>query len=162
MKVQVFAVGGTIDKIYFDAKSDFEVGEPQIGDLLHEANVTFDYQVTSLMRKDSIDMTDADRQLIREAVESCEAERILITHGTDTMADTARALKGVTGKVVVMTGAMQPARFRVSDAIFNIGYAIGTLQLLTPGIYVAINGQVFDPEHLVKNRDAHRFEIAGD
>ncbi len=159
MEIQVFAVGGTIDKIYFDAKSDFEVGEPQIGDLLREANVTFDYRVTSLMRKDSIDMTDEDRQLIREAVEGCELDRILITHGTDTMADTARALKGVEGKTIVMTGAMQPARFRVSDAIFNIGYAIGSLQLLEPGIYVAINGQVFDPEHLIKNREAHRFEV---
>jgi L-asparaginase len=159
MEIQVFAVGGTIDKIYYDAKSDFEVGEPQIGDLLREANVTFDYRVTSLMRKDSIDMTDEDRQLIRDAVDGCDLDRILITHGTDTMADTARTLKGVAGKTIVMTGAMQPARFRVSDAIFNIGYAIGALQLLPSGVYVAINGQVFDPEHLRKNRDEHRFEL---
>lgn len=162
MKIQIFAVGGTIDKIYFDAKSDFEVGEPQIGELLHEANVTFDYSVTSLMRKDSIEMTEEDRHLVRDAVESCTSEHILITHGTDTMADTARALQGVTGKTIVLTGAMQPARFRVSDAIFNIGYAIGALQLLEPGVYVAINGQVFHPEHLRKNRDAHRFEIDTD
>ena len=162
MEIQVFAVGGTIDKIYYDAKSDFEVGEPQIGDLLHEANVTFEYHVTSLMKKDSIDMTDDDRALIREAVEASDAERILITHGTDTMADTARALRGIDGKTIVMTGAMQPARFRVSDAIFNIGYAIGVLQLLPPGIYVAINGHVFDPWHLRKNREAHRFEVGVD
>jgi L-asparaginase len=159
MEIQVFAVGGTIDKIYFDAKSDFEVGEPQIGELLHEANVTFDYKVTSLMKKDSIEMTDADRQSILEAVKGCSYEHILITHGTDTMADTARALQSVTGKTIVLTGAMQPARFRVSDAIFNIGYAIGALQLLPEGVYVAINGQVFSPEHLKKNRAAHRFEI---
>ena len=92
MDIQVFAVGGTIDKIYFDANSEFHVGEPQIGELLFEANVTFHYEVTSLMRKDSIEMTQEDRQLIREAVEACEAERILITHGTDTMAYTASAL----------------------------------------------------------------------
>ena len=159
MNVQIFAVGGTIDKIYFDAASEFKVGEPQIGELLHEANVTFHYQVESLMRKDSLEMDDADRQHIREAVEACDCERILITHGTDTMADTARALVGVTGKTVVLTGAMQPARLRVSDAIFNIGFAIGALQQLEPGIYVAMNGQVFDPENLKKNRSEHRFEV---
>jgi L-asparaginase len=162
MKIHVFAVGGTIDKVYFDAKSDFQVGEPQIGELLHESNVTFDYVVESLMRKDSIDMTDDDRRLVREAVDACEDERILITHGTDTMADTARYLHGVTGKTVVFTGAMQPARFRVSDAIFNIGFAIGALQQLPNGIYVAMNGQVFDPAHLHENVKAHRFEIEDD
>ena len=162
MKIQIFAVGGTIDKIYFDAKSEFEVGEPQIGDLLHESNVTFEYGVTSLMRKDSIEMTDEDRRLIRDAVEACEVQRILITHGTDTMADTARFLQGVPGKTVVLTGAMQPARFRVSDAIFNIGYAIGALELLPEGVYVAMNGEVFKPEHLKKNLEAKRFEIADD
>ncbi len=162
MKIQIFSVGGTIDKIYFDAKSDFHVGEPHVEELLHEANVTFDYEVTSLMRKDSIEMTDEDRQLVKEAVESCDAERILITHGTDTMADTARALAGVPGKTVVLTGAMQPARFRVSDAIFNIGFAIGAVQMMPPGVYVAINGQVFNPYHLVKNRDAYRFEVSED
>ncbi len=162
MKIQVFAVGGTIDKIYFDANSEFHVGEPQIGELLQEANVTFDYKVTSLMRKDSIDMTEQDRQLIREAVEACEVERILITHGTDTMADTARALEGIPGKVIVLTGAMQPARLRISDAIFNIGFAIGALQQLGHGAYVAMNGQVFDPDHLIKNLKAKRFEVEED
>ena len=160
MDIHIFAVGGTIDKIYFDAASEFKVGEPQIGELLHEANVTFNYQVESLMRKDSLEMTDEDRQLIREAVAACPTERILITHGTDTMADTARALMGVEGKAVVLTGAMQPARLRVSDAIFNIGFAIGALQQVDHGIYVAMNGQVFEPANLKKNRSAHRFEVS--
>ena len=159
MDIQVFAVGGTIDKIYFDANSEFHVGEPQIGELLYEANVTFHYTVTSLMKKDSIEMTEADRHLIRDAVEECEHDRILITHGTDTMAYTARALAGIPNKVIVLTGAMQPARLRVSDAIFNIGFAIGALQQLEPGVYVAMNGQVFDPEHLRKNLKAQRFEL---
>jgi L-asparaginase len=158
MKIHIIAVGGTIDKIYFDANSEFKVGEPQIGELLHEANVTFEYRVESLMRKDSLEMEDADRQRIRDAVERSECERILITHGTDTMADTARALLGVTGKAVVLTGSMQPARLRVSDAIFNIGFALGTLELLPHGIYVAMNGEVFKPEHLRKNLAAQRFE----
>jgi len=159
MEIKIFTVGGTIDKIYFDAKSEFQVGEPQIGELLHEANVSFGYSVESLMRKDSLDMTDADRQLVRAKVDAEPVQRILITHGTDTMVDTARALVGVENKVVVLTGAMQPAQLRVSDAIFNIGYAIAVLQQAEPGVYVAMNGQVFDPLHVHKNREQFRFEV---
>ena len=92
-------------------------------------------------------------------MEQESARRILITHGTDTMIDTARALMGVEGKSVVLTGSMQPARLRVSDAIFNIGFAIATLQQIEAGIYVAINGQVFDPRHVHKNLEKQRFEI---
>jgi L-asparaginase len=158
MEIKILTVGGTIDKIYFDAQSEFKVGEPQIGELLQEANVNFDYSVESLMRKDSLDMDDEDRQVVRQAVERQSADRILITHGTDTMADTARALVGVAGKTVVLTGAMQPARLRVSDAIFNIGFAIAALQQLDEGVYVAINGQVFDPLHVHKNWEKQCFE----
>ena len=88
MEIEIFTLGGTIDKIYFDANSEFQVGDPQIGDLLREANVTFDYSVESLMRKDSLDMTDADRSLVCERVEQASPQHILITHGTDTMVDT--------------------------------------------------------------------------
>lgn len=158
MQIKILTVGGTIDKIYFDAQSEFQVGEPQIGELLQQANVNFDYGVESLLRKDSLDMTDEDRQLVRAAVERDAADRILITHGTDTMADTARALVGVRGKTVVLTGAMQPASLRISDAIFNIGFAIAVLQQLDEGVYVAINGQVFDPLSVHKNREQQRFE----
>lgn len=158
MFVRVITVGGTIDKIYFDAKSEFQVGDPQISDLLQESNVNFDYTVQSLMRKDSLEMNDEDRKLVREAVEQSSEDRILITHGTDTMADTARALVGVEGKTIVLTGSMQPARLRVSDAIFNIGYAIGAVQHLPAGVYIAINGCVFDPLHVHKNWDEQRFE----
>jgi L-asparaginase len=159
MKIKIFTAGGTIDKIYFDANSEFRVGEPQIGDLLREANVGFDYSIDSLMRKDSLEMTDGDREQIREAVERCADEHILITHGTDTMAETSRALVGIEAKTVVVTGSMQPARLRVSDAIFNIGYAIAALQHLDHGVYVAINGQVFDPRHVHKNWEQQRFEV---
>ena len=158
MEIKILTVGGTIDKIYFDAQSEFRVGDPQIGELLQEANVNFDYSIQSLLRKDSLDMNDEDRQLVRVAVEQETVDRILITHGTDTMADTARALVGVTGKTLVLTGAMQPARLRVSDAIFNIGFAIAALQQLEEGVYVAINGQVFDPLHVHKNLEQQRFE----
>jgi L-asparaginase len=159
MQIKILTAGGTIDKIYFDANSEFKVGEPQIGDLLREANVGFDYSIESLMRKDSLEMTDSDRTHIRQAVEQCSAQRILITHGTDTMVETSRALGGVAGKVVVLTGSMQPARLRVSDAIFNIGFAIAALQQLDHGVYIAINGQIFDPQQVHKNWDQQRFEV---
>ena len=158
MDIQIFTVGGTIDKIYFDARSEFKVGDPQIGELLREANVSFNYVVESLMRKDSLEMTDEDRALIRERVSSCPSSHILITHGTDTMVETARELLGIPDKVIVLTGSMQPARLRVSDAIFNIGFAIATVQAKPPGVYVAMNGSMFDPLHVQKNWEKQRFE----
>jgi len=158
MKIKIYTTGGTIDKIYFDAKSEFQVGEPQISGLLKEANIAFDFEVESLMRKDSLEMTDADRVLIAQRLRDEETDRILLTHGTDTMVDTARELVGIEGKTIVLTGSMQPARLRVSDAIFNIGYAVAAVQLLPPGVYVAMNGQLFDPLHARKNVAAHRFE----
>lgn len=156
--IQIFTTGGTIDKIYFDAASSFQVGQPQIGRVLEGAGVSANYAINSLMRKDSLELTEADRQLIREAVEACDSARILITHGTDTMVDTARVLAGVGDKTIVLTGAMQPARFHETDAIFNIGFAMGAVNCLPPGIYLAMNGQVFDPDHVHKNREAGRFE----
>lgn len=158
MDIQIFTAGGTIDKIYFDAKSEFKIGEPQIGSLLREANVSFEWQRESLLRKDSLEMTDDDRDLIRQRVCACKLDRILITHGTDTMVETAKNLLDIPGKIIVLTGSMQPARLRESDAIFNIGFAIGLLQSKPPGVYVAMNGRAFDPRHVHKNRDQQRFE----
>lgn len=156
--MRIFTTGGTIDKIYFDAKSEYEVGEPQIGDILRETGVGFPFQITSLMRKDSLDLTDADRRAIRDAVEGCTERCVLITHGTDTMTDTAAALQGIGGKTIVLTGALNPARFRGSDAIFNIGGAVVAAQSMPPGIYIVMNGRVFDALKVRKNRDKNRFE----
>jgi len=158
MGVRIFTTGGTIDKIYFDAKSSYQVGDPQIGELLAEANVTVPYAVTPLLRKDSLEIDAADRALIAERVAAAAESQVLITHGTDTMIDTARALLGIEGKTVVLVGAMQPARLRVSDAFFNIGFALAAVQLLPPGIYVAMNGRVFDPLKTRKNVAESRFE----
>ncbi len=158
MTLQVFTTGGTIDKVYFDANSEFQVGDSAISEIFREANVSVTYHVESLMRKDSLDITDADRQLIVEAVRKSTAERILITHGTDTMPQTAAALKAITGKTIVLTGAMQPARLRFTDAIFNIGFAAAVIQTLLPGVYIAMNGQVFEAGKVRKNRQAGRFE----
>jgi len=158
LRIQILSCGGTIDKVYFDARSDFKVGEPQIDVIFREAGVTFDYQIESIMRKDSQDMTDEDRQRVRKRVESLDERYYLITHGTDTMPETARALAGIPHKVIVLTGSMTPARFRVSDAEFNIGCAVGALLSQTPGVYIAMNGRVFDGNKVRKNRALRRFE----
>jgi L-asparaginase len=159
VQIEIFTTGGTIDKIYFDAKSDYEIGDPQIAELLRDANLTVDYKVTSLLRKDSLELTDEDRKKVREAVENSAAEHIVITHGTDTMITTGRFLQGIEGKTIVLTGAMQPARFRFTDAIYNVASAITAAQTLPAGVYVAMNGQIFDPLHARKNVGLNRFEI---
>lgn len=155
--IKVFTVGGTIDKVYFDAASQYEIGEPQVGRLLQTAGVA-DVEVTALMRKDSLVMDDADRARVREAIQAETCRRILVTHGTDTMAQTAQALGDCGDKTVVFTGAMQPARFQDSDATFNIGFALGVASVAPPGVYLAMHGQVFDPAGVRKNREAGRFE----
>ena len=157
-KLRIFTTGGTIDKIYFDAKSEYEVGEPQISDVLREMGVGFPFEITSLMRKDSLDLTDADRATIRDAVTQDPARHVLITHGTDTMTETAAALQGIPGKTIVLTGALSPARFRGSDAIFNIGGAVVVALNQAPGVYIVMNGRVFDARKVRKNRDKNRFE----
>ncbi len=158
MRIKFFTTGGTIDKVYFDAKSEFQVGSPQVLEVVKDAAVAFEYDIESILRKDSLDMTDADRALIRQKIEADSAALIVVTHGTDTMVETARALLGIPGKTIVLTGSMQPARFRASDAGFNIGTAIGAVQSLSPGVYLAMNGRVFDPRKTRKNRQRNQFE----
>ncbi len=158
MKIKFLTTGGTIDKVYFDAKSEFEVGPPQVLEMLKEANANFEFEVKSILQKDSLDLTDEDRQLIRQQVEAEPCTRIVITHGTDTMVRTAQALLGVPLKTIVLTGSLQPARFRVTDAVFNVGCAIGAVQSLPPGVYLAMNGRVLDPRRAKKNLDKNRFE----
>ncbi len=160
MKVKFLTTGGTIDKIYFDAKSRYEVGEPQIARLLEFANVTFDWQAESILQKDSLDITDADREMIVEKVKSEQFRNIVITHGTDRMVQTALALRGIPDKVIVLTGSMQPANFRDTDALFNLGFALGALQALPEGVYVCINGRIFNPEKIRKNIEKNIFEEA--
>jgi L-asparaginase len=158
MEIQIITTGGTIDKLYFDAQSEFQVGDPQVVDVLREAHVTIPYAVHQLMRKDSLDLTDADRRLIRDTIAAAPQRHFIVTHGTDTMLATARVLQTLSDKVIVLTGAMQPARFRFTDAVFNIGCAVMAVQLLPPGVYVAMNGRIFDPRKAVKNRAQNRFE----
>ncbi len=158
MKIIIITTGGTIDKIYFDDKSEFQVGDPQIIDVLKGANVTYEYEVIPLLRKDSLHLTDDDRRLIHDAVRSDARRRFVVTHGTDTMIQTARVLQGIPDKIIVLTGSMQPAQFRVTDAVYNIASAMTAVQLLPAGVYIAMNGRIFDPGKARKNRDLNRFE----
>lgn len=161
MKIIIFTTGGSIDKIYSTQVSNFIVGAPQVERILNEGNVTFDYEVESLCRKDSLEMTAEDRRLVVEKARAAEERHILITHGTDTMIATALALSEIPGKVIVLTGAMQPAAFKQSDAEFNIGFAIAALQTLPEGVYLAMNGRIFDPQRARKNVAMDRFEEIG-
>jgi L-asparaginase len=159
LTIKIFTTGGTFDKIYFDAKSEFHIGDTIIGTLLEEANVDFDYDIEALLKKDSLEMDEIDRELIRTSVGNVYNQRILITHGTDTMVETAQALLGIEDKTIVLFGAMQPARMRYSDAMYNLGVASAAVQLLPAGVYLAMNGKIFDPGKVTKNRALNRFEL---
>lgn len=158
MHIHILTTGGTFDKIYHDALSEFTIGEPMAEELLADAGVNLTYSVDSLLKKDSLELTDADRELLREQVNNSPHQHILIIHGTDTMTLSAQQLGDISDKTVVFTGAMQPARMRNSDAPFNLGFAIGALQCLESGIYIAMNGQIFNAHHVQKNRHISRFE----
>jgi L-asparaginase len=158
MRIAIFTTGGTIDKVYFDAKGGYEVGIPMVQRILEDARVLVDVSVTELLRKDSLQMTDADRDAIRQALVDSAAARIIVTHGTDTMIETARVLQAIRDKTIVLTGALQPARFTDSDAPFNLGMAMAAVQTLAPGVYVVANGTVFPADRVRKNRELDRFE----
>lgn len=158
MFVKILTAGGTIDKVYFDAKSDYQVGPPNILTVLDSLNLGFEYLVESVLRKDSLDLTEKDRYAIHAAVTKDKADKIVITHGTDTMVATARHLSDIKRKTVVLTGALEPALFKTSDAVFNIGCAVTAVQTLGFGIYVAMNGRVFPHDRVRKNVRLGRFE----
>jgi L-asparaginase len=157
--IKIFTVGGTIDKIYFDAKSSYEVGPPNIAEILAGLSLNIDYEVTSLMQKDSLDMSDEDRELIRTSVAQATADRIVITHGTDTMVATAERLSDIRDKTIVLTGALAPAIFKTSDAMFNIGAAITAVQTMPTGVYIAMNGQIFDHDKVLKDTEKNKFVV---
>ncbi len=169
-KIAILCCGGTIDKIYFDAKSAYRVGKPAAEAVLRRARIAPEAEVAapqSLLRKDSLDITAADRETIAAAVRKCKAKRMVITHGTDTMPQTARAVesalkqKPAKNKTVVFTGAFSPAKFRESDSDFNIGFALACARLLPTGVYIAINGKILPAATAKKNRKAGVFESGG-
>ncbi len=155
--ILVVTTGGTIDKVYFDAKSEFEVGRSMVGDLLREAHVYAPFQTIEVVRKDSLDLTDDDREAIRRTIAAAPNDRVVVTHGTDTMTETARVLGALRDKTIVLTGALSPARFANTDAAFNVGMAFAAVQTLQSGVYIAMNGQVFDAAHVRKDHATNRF-----
>jgi L-asparaginase len=156
--IRFITTGGTIDKIYFDALSQFEVGESVVQHILTDGLVDLEYDVVSLFQKDSLEIDDADRKALHEYIEGDDASHYVITHGTDTMPDTAAVLGDLEGRTIVLTGALTPARFRTTDAVFNVGMAVATAQVAKPGVYIAMSGQVFEAGAVRKNRAENRFE----
>ena len=156
--LEILTTGGTIDKVYFDKKSNYEVGDPFVEELLHKMNVNISFKVKSLMRIDSLDMTDIHREVILKYIINSNANNFLITHGTDSIVETAIYLKKITDKTIVLTGSLKPAIFIDNDAIFNVGSALTSAQILKNGVYIVINGQVFNPDNVRKNLEKNIFE----
>lgn len=160
MFIRFITTGGTIDKVYFDALSQFEIGDSPINAILTDGLVSFDYDVVPMFRKDSLELTPDDRQQLKDFIAGDDADLYVVSHGTDSMVDTANALAGIPKKTIVLTGSLSPARFRTTDAIFNIGMAVAAVQTVQPGVYIAMSGQVFAAGKVKKNREENRFELA--
>lgn len=161
--ITLITTGGTIDKVYAAqaGTSDLSIGDPAVRDILARVNPAIEIAISEATRTDSLDMTDADRAVILEACENAAAERIIITHGTDTMVKTAGVLSQVSGKTIVLTGSARPAIFRDTDADFNLGVAFGAVQALPHGVYIAMNGRLRDWRDTVKDKATGQFQSVG-
>ena len=159
MKIRLLVTGGTFDKEYDELRGTLSFKDTHLPEMLRLGRNRVDVSVRTLMMIDSLAMTDADRAIIVHNCRTCDESRIVVTHGTDTMVDTAAALAaGVTGKTIVLTGAMVPYAFGSSDGLFNLGSALSFAQTLPPGVYIAMNGRHFSWDRVRKNRDAGVFE----
>lgn len=161
MRIKVFTAGGTIDKIYGEEKGtlNFSFGKQAIREMgENKLKLNLEYDIERLLAKDSLEMTQSDRELIKKACQGAVANKILITHGTDTIIDTAKILNDIPDKVIILTGASQPYKFRESDAEFNIGVAFGALNVLDKGVYIAMNGRVYPWDKCEKTADGRFVE----
>ena len=157
--IRLFVTGGTFDKTYDEIQGRLSFGDTHLPEMLRLGRSRVDVTIRTLMMVDSLAMTDADRELIVSNCVQCPESRIVVTHGTDTMVDTARALAaGIKDKTVVLTGAMIPYAFGSSDGLFNLGSALSLAQVLPPGVYIAMNGQHFAWDRVRKNRETGVFE----
>ena len=155
----IFVTGGTFDKTYDEIRGRLSFGDTHLPEMLRLGRSRVEVSIRTLMMIDSLDMTDADRDVIVRHCAQCADSRIVVTHGTDTMVDTAAALaRGVPGKTIVLTGAMIPYAFGSSDGLFNLGSALSFAQVLPPGVYIAMNGQHFTWDKVRKNRETGIFE----
>jgi L-asparaginase len=163
MPIRILLTGGTIDKLYSVEEGELSFEESHVEEMLDRANVTADIVVEELMLKDSLDITENEREQILQACKACDEECVLITHGTDTMVETAELLgEAALDKTIVLVGAMIPYTVRDSDAFFNLGFALSAVQLAPGGVYVAMNGELFDWDNVSKNYDEGRFESIED
>jgi L-asparaginase len=156
-RIILLTTGGTIDKQYFDALSEYRITDTMVARLLEIARVTLPFEIVEVARKDSLELDDADRARLVAAARAAASDRIVITHGTDTMTTSAAALAEVAGKTIVLVGALTPARFAESDAAFNLGMAFAAAQLAPPGVYITMNGTVFPAGEVVKDRKRGAF-----
>jgi L-asparaginase len=158
--IRIFIAGGTFDKTYDEINGRLSFGDTHLPEMLRLGRSRVEVSTRTLMMIDSLDMTDADRDVIVRNCGQCDETRIVITHGTDTMVETAAALaRGITGKTIVLTGAMIPYEFGSSDGLFNLGSALSFVQVLPPGVYIAMNGQHFAWDKVRKNRQTGVFEL---
>lgn len=159
MKITFLQTGGTIDKDYPRKTKGyaFEIAEPAINRVLERVNPNFEFEVITVIRKDSQEITDDDRDEIYKACEKVKAERIIITHGTDTMIETAQRLNPIEDKTIILTGALLPERFSNSDAMFNIGTAVGAINVLEQGVYIAMNGRIYPSDKCARDMDTGLF-----
>jgi len=159
MRVRVFVTGGTFDKEYDELTGRLYFLDTHVDEMLRRGRCALDVDVETLMMVDSLEMTDEQRALVVRACRDCDQTQIVITHGTDTMVETAAAIAaGVSGKTVVLTGAMVPYAFGSSDGLFNLGSALSFVQSLPAGVYIAMNGRSFPWDDVRKNREAGAFE----
>jgi len=162
MRIRILVTGGTFDKEYDELSGQLFFRETHLPDVLRRGRCMLDVRMETVMMIDSLDMDDAGRARIVARARECEEQAVVITHGTDTMVETAHALAAadIAGKTVVLTGAMVPYAFGSSDGLFNLGSALSFVQVLSPGVYVAMNGQHFSWNAVRKNRESGCFEIA--
>ncbi len=159
MTIRIFVTGGTFDKTYDYIRGQLFFEDTQVPEMLKLGRNTLQVRLRTLMMVDSLEMTDHDRELIARNCITCAEDHILITHGTDTMVETAKVLANrVFGKTIVLTGAMIPYRFGSSDGFFNMGSAMAFVQVLPPGVYVVMNGRYFNWDNVRKNRQTGFFE----
>ncbi len=155
MKILFIQTGGTIDKDYPKSVKGyaFEIEEPAVKRILEKIKPSFDYEILTLAKKDSTELTEDDRRKLYEVCANTEADKIIITHGTDTITETAEYISGIRNRTIILTGAFKPERFRDSDAEFNVGAAAGAVSSLGPGVYVCMNGRVSLWNKVKRDRD---------
>ena len=160
MKITFLTTGGIIDKDYASKAGvyNFEISEPAVERILKTINPNFDFEIISILKKDSLDLNDEDRQLTYDNCKNIQNDKIIITHGTDTMVNTAKKFSDIKNKTIILVGSSKPERFKDSDAPVNIGVAIGAVNCLKPGVYITMNGRVYNWNNCKKDKITGQFK----